>query len=62
MGVLLKIYATIIILLWMAGLVCWLFGKLESKAYDIIATAMGMVIGFGFIGIIAFAVWSLWNL
>ena len=62
MVVILKIYVTIIILLWLAGLTCWFFDKLESTAYDIIATATGLFIGIGIIGIIAFAVWSLWNL
>lgn len=62
MGVILKIYATILILLWVSGLACLLFNKLESKAYDIIATAMRIVIGFAFIGFIAFIVWSLWDL
>lgn len=62
MGVILKIYATTVILLWVAGLSCLLFNKLESKAYDIIATAMGMLIGIGLIGLIVFAIWSLWNL
>lgn len=62
MGVILKVYATVLILFWVAGLACLLFDKLESKAYDIIATAMGMLIGIGIIGLIAFAIWSLWNL
>lgn len=62
MEVFLKTYATILILLWVAGLFCLLLGKLESRVYDIIANAMGMVIAIGFIGLIAFAVWTLWNL
>lgn len=62
MVIIFKIYTTIIILLWVAGLACWLFDKLESTASDIIALAMCIAIGFGFVGIIAFAIWSLWNL
>lgn len=61
MGVTLKIYATILILFWLAGLVCLLFDKLESKAYDIISTIMGILMGIGLIGIIVFIIWSLWN-
>lgn len=62
MGVMLKVYATAVILLWVAGLSCLLFDKLKSKAYDIIATAMGILVCLGFIGLIVFAIWSLWNL
>ena len=62
MGVILKVYATVLIMLWVSGLACLLFDKLESKAYDIIATAMGMLIGIGIIGLIIFVFWSLWNL
>lgn len=62
MVVILKIYATIIILLWVAGLACWLFGKLESTVYDIIALATCIALGFGFSGFIAFVLWSVWNL
>lgn len=62
MGVILKAYVTAVILLWVAGLFCLLFDKLKSKAYDIIATAMGILIGLGIIGLIVFAIWSLWNL
>lgn len=62
MGVILKAYATAVILLWVAGLSCLFFDKLESKAYDIISTIMGILMGIGIIGLIVFATWSLWSL
>lgn len=62
MGITLKVYATVLILLWVSGLACLICDKLETKAYDIIATAMGILVCLGFIGIIVFAIWSLWNL
>ena len=62
MRVILKVYATAVILLWVAGLSCLLFDKLESKVCDIISTAMGILISLGIIGLIVFVIWSLWNL
>lgn len=62
MGVILKAYVTAVILLWVALLSCLLFDKAKSKACDITATALGILIGLGIIGLIVFAIWSLWNL
>ena len=62
MGVILKAYATTVILLWVSGLVCLICDKLETKAYDIISTIMGILIGIGLVGLLIFVLWSLWNL
>lgn len=62
MGVILKVYATTVLLLWVSGLVCIVFDKLETKAYDIISNIMGIFIGIGLVGFLIFVLWSLWNL
>lgn len=62
MEVTLKVYATVLILLWASGLACLICGKLETKAYDIISNIMGILMGIGIIGLIVFFIWSLWNL
>lgn len=62
MVVILKVYATAVILVWVAGLACLICDKLETKAYDIITTVLGILMGVGIIGLIVFVIWSLWNL
>ena len=62
MGLILKIYATALILDWVIGTVCILCGKKNGQMFDAIVTIMGILLGIGLIGALVFIIWSLWNL
>lgn len=62
MGVILKAYATMLIIGWFIGVACILCGKTKEKVFDVISTVVGILMGIGLIGLIVFVIWLLWNL